>query len=87
MSQIFYLSHSFYFMKSRKLGLKKWQKVTLFLYKIKTRTKIKILRHGSLQMDITNKVPTLQGCSYDSKSEISVQKIKVKKTVFNLFFV
>ena len=58
-----------------------------FLYKIKTSTKIKILRHGSLQMDITNKVPKLQGCSYDSKSEIPVQKIKVKKTVFNLFFV
>ena len=39
------------------------------------------LRHGSLQMDITNKSPKLQSFSYDSKSGILVQKIKVKKTV------
>ena len=45
------------------------------------------LRHGSLQMNMTNKSPKLQSCSYDSKSGILVEKIKVKKTVFNSFFV
>ena len=45
------------------------------------------LRHGSLQMNMTNKSPKLQSCSYDSESGILVEKIKVKKTVFNSFFV
>ena len=58
-----------------------------FLDKIKTRTKIKNLRHGSLQMNATNKTPKLQTCSYDSKPGILVQKIKVKETVFNLYLV
>ena len=45
------------------------------------------LRHGSLQMDITNRSPKLQSCSNDSKSGILVQRIKVKKTVFNSYLV
>ena len=45
------------------------------------------LRHGFLQMDIKNKSPKLQSCSYDSKSGILVKKIKVKKTVFNSYLV
>ena len=54
--------------------------------KLKTRTKIKNLRHSSLKMDVTNKTPKFQTSSYDSKSEILVQKMKVKnKIVFCLF--
>ena len=46
MSQIFYLGLSFYFIKSRKLSLKNYQKLPVFLNKIKTKPYIKNLRHG-----------------------------------------
>ena len=64
-SQIFYLGPSFYFMKSRNL----------------CSIKIEILRHDSLQMNIIYKITKLQSWGYDSKSEILIQKIKVKNWI------
>ena len=46
---------------------------------------MKKMRHGSLQMDLSNKPGKLQSCGYDSKLEIMIQKIKVKKSVFNSY--
>ena len=43
------------------------------------------MRHGSLQMDLSNKPGKFQSCDFDSKLEIMVQKIKVKKSVFNSY--
>ena len=55
-SQNFYLGPSFYFMLCRKKDLKNIPKYTkklpVFLYKIKTKTLIKILRHTSLKRNL-----------------------------------
>ena len=51
-SQIFYTGPHSFFMKCRKNIQKNNKKVALFLHKIKTRTKIKNLRHSSLNMDV-----------------------------------
>ena len=49
-SQILYIGFSFCFMQSRKINYQKIPKVSRFflLYKIKTRTKLRNLRDGSL---------------------------------------
>ena len=44
---------------------------------------MEILRHGSLQMNIIYNITKLQSWGYDSKLEILIQKIKVKKLDFN----
>ena len=59
LSQIFYLGPKFYFMKSRNLVAKNSKQLPVFCDKIKTRTQIKILRHGSLQINVIHKITKL----------------------------
>ena len=50
---------------------------------MKIKTKIKILRHSSLRMNINDKTSKLKSCTYDSKLGFLVQIIKVK----NMFLI
>ena len=44
------------------------------------------MRHGSLQMNVIYRITKLQSWGQDSKLDILIQKIKVKKLDFNLYF-
>ena len=46
---------------------------------------MEILRHGSLQINVIYIITKLQSRGYDSKLEILIQKIKVKKLSFNSY--
>ena len=54
-----------------------------FPTKFKTRAYTKILRHGSLQMNVLNMPLKLEVCIVNIKWDILDQKIKVKKSVLN----
>ena len=78
MSQNYDLGPRFYFMKCRKLGLKKCLKVTrLFCDKIRTKTLIKNLRHGSLHMNVLSMCLKCHHSYLNIKGDI--KKIKVIK--------
>ena len=47
---------------------------------------MRILRHGSLQMNVIYQITKLQSWGYESKLEILIQKIKVRKWDLNLYF-
>ena len=51
-------------------------------HKIKSRTSIKILRHGSLQMNVLIRHVKFQNCNANIEGDILDQKIKVKKSIF-----
>ena len=44
------------------------------------------MRHGSLQMNVIYQITKLQSWGYESKLEIMIQKIKVRKWDLNLYF-
>ena len=51
-------------------------------HKIKTRTYIKNLRHGSLQINVFYMYVKFHGWEMIIKGDILVQKIKVRKSIF-----
>ena len=68
-------------------GEKNNKKLPVFCHKIKTKTSIKILRHASLDLNVRNthiKCQLKILCTY---RDIHVQKIKVKKTLFNSYVI
>ena len=80
MSQIFYIGPRFYFMKSRKKKLKIFIKnLPTFSQKKKSKAYFKILRHGSLQMNVINMLVDFQNDKCHIRREILDQKLKVKK--------
>ena len=48
---------------------------------MKNRTLIKILRHGSLQINVINRFMKFQSWGYEGKLVILIKKIKVKKLI------
>ena len=85
-SQNCYISPRFYFMKCRKIIMKTKKNLPVFCYKNKSRTYIKILRHGSLQMNVLSMSIKSQVCTVNNKRDILDKKIKVKKSVLNFPF-
>ena len=55
------------------------------LDEIKTRAYIKILRHPSLAMHLSNMYSNFHDCNFDKKRDIHVQKMYMKKIVFSNF--
>ena len=51
-------------------------------HKIKSRTYIKNMRHGSLQMNVFSRCVKFHTWEMIIKGDILVQKIKVKKSIF-----
>ena len=82
-SQNFNIGLSFCFIVTRisffERKLKKIQKLPVFCYKIKTKTLIKILRHSSLDMNVSLTCSKGGAFGTNIKREMHVQKIKVKK--------
>ena len=82
MSQILYIGPSFIFMsKNGKIFIICNDYFSRY-HKIKTRTYIKNLRHGSLQMNVFYGYVKLHPWEIIDKGDILVQKIKVKKNTF-----
>ena len=86
MSQIIDVGPSFYFMKSRKIIMKTLLNLPVFCHKIKTRTYIKMLRHGSLQMNVLSMSLKLKICNINNKRDILDKKNKSEKIGFKLTY-
>ena len=82
MSQNFDIGLSFHFMpKNGKIFIIFYDYFSIF-HKIKTRTYIQILRHGSLQMNVFIRHVEFHTCKTIFEGDILDQKIKVKKLIF-----
>ena len=83
MSQNFKIGPSFLFMsKNGKIFLLFFHNYFSRFHKIKSRTYIKNLRHGSLQMNVLCGYVKFHAWGMINKGDILVQKIKVKKSFF-----
>ena len=82
MSQNRDIGHSFNFMpKNGKIFFFFYDYFSTF-HKIKTRTYIEILRHGSLQMNVFIRHVKFHTCNTVFEGDILDQKIKVEKSIF-----
>ena len=85
-SQISYLGLSFLLRNLENSVAKHGTKFPVFfLHKIRTRTSMRNLRQGSLQMNVIYKIPKVQSWGFDSKLEILIKKEKVEQLDFNLY--
>ena len=82
MSQIFKICLSFLFMSKNGKILIIFHNYFSRFHKIKSRTYIKNLRHGSLQMNVLCRYMKFLAWEMINKGDILVQKIKVKKSIF-----